>query len=80
MWGRQIPFPQALAIPQSNNPDSLISPNTLKLSSSFRVHSTSRRQETVSLGSYVIPIAEKGAEASDYRVLGALLRPLFIYF
>ena len=54
--------------------------NIIKLSSSFRIHGTSRRQESVTLGPYVIPTAEKDAEAADYRGVGALLQPLFIYF
>lgn len=32
------------------------------------------------MGPYVIPTTEKDAEASDYRGMGALLQPLFIYF
>ena len=47
--------------------------NTIKLSSSFYIHGTSRRQESVTLGPYVIPTAEKDAEAADYRRVEALL-------
>lgn len=54
--------------------------NIIKLSSSFRTHGISGRQETVSLGPYVIPTAENDSEASDYRGMGALLWLLFIYF
>ena len=41
--------------------------NIIKLSSSFCIHGTSCRQETVTLGPYVIPTIEKDAEAADYR-------------
>ena len=52
----------------------------MKLSSSFHIYGTSHRQELVTLGPYIIPTMEKDTGAADYRGMGALLQPLFIYF
>ena len=51
--------------------------NIIKLSTTF--FQTSRRQETITLGSHSIPTGERDREASDYRFFPGLTQPWNIY-